>query len=176
MRTFIALEPPEPFSDGIAALARQLQAAVKGRFLPRETYHLTLAFIGEGGEAEVAAAMEAMEAACAGASPVPLRSDGTGTFGRANDATLWLGIALCPELERLAARLRDELRARDVPFDGKPFKPHVTLARRAHLPKMQLPALAFPRDTEAARITLFKSTLDRTGATYKPLHEIDLAR
>ncbi|MFR1640409.1 MAG: hypothetical protein ACLSVD_15400 [Eggerthellaceae bacterium] len=38
-----------------------------------------------------------------------------GKFGRATDATLWLGIAAAPELEQLAARLRDELRARDVP-------------------------------------------------------------
>ena len=44
MRTFVALDLPPDFADDVAALARQLGAAVEGRFLPRSTYHLTLAF------------------------------------------------------------------------------------------------------------------------------------
>ena len=130
MRTFIALDLPPDFADDAAALARRLSASMEGRFLKRDTYHLTLAFLGDVDEAQLAAATDALEAACAGASPVPLRSDGLGKFGRATDATLWLGIAAAPELEQLAARLRDELRARDVPFDAKPFKAHLTLACR----------------------------------------------
>ena len=57
-----------------------------------------------------------------------------------------------------------------MPFDAKPFKPHITLARRARIPKASLPPLAFPRDDRAATVTLCKSTLERTGAVYKPLH------
>ena len=123
---------------------------------------------------EVAAAIDALEEACAGTSPLLLRSDGLGKFGRATDATLWLGIAAAPELEQLAARLRDELRARDVPFDAKPFKAHLTLARRARIPHVGLPHLAFPQDDEAYDVTLYKSTLDRAGAVYKPLHTVCL--
>lgn len=174
MRTFIALDLPPDFADNAAALARRLSASMEGRFLKRDTYHLTLAFLGDVDEAQLAAATDALEAACAGASPVPLRSDGLGKFGRATDATLWLGIAAAPELEQLAARLRDELRARDVPFDAKPFKAHLTLARRARIPHVGLPHLAFPQDDEAYDVTLYKSTLDRAGAAYKPLHTVRL--
>ena len=142
MRTFIALDLPPGFADDAAALARRLSASMEGRFLPRDTYHLTLAFLGK--------------------------------FGRATDATLWLGIAAAPELEQLAARLRDELRARDVPFDAKPFKAHLTLARRARIPHVGLPHLAFPQDDEAYDVTLYKSTLDRAGAVYKSLHTVRL--
>ena len=169
MRTFIALDLPPDFADDAAALARRLSASMEGRFLKRDTYHLTLAFLGDVDEAQLAAATDALEAACAGASPVPLRSDGLGKFGRATDATLWLGIAAAP-----AARLRDELRARDVPFDAKPFKAHLTLARRARIPHVGLPHLAFPQDDEAYDVTLYKSTLDRAGAAYKPLHTVRL--
>ena len=175
MRTFIALELPEMFASDTAELARRLSGMIEGRFPPRENHHLTRAFIGETDEAGVTAAIEAMDAACKGARPVPLRSDGLGKFGRTSDATLWLGIAPRPELMRLAAKLRAELAARDVRFDGKPFKPHVTLARRARIPQASLPSLVFPRDDEARAVTLFKSTLDREGARYKPLHSIDLA-
>mgnify|MGYP002232529834 CR=1 FL=1 len=88
---------------------------------------------------------------------------------------MWLGIAAAPELEQLAARLRDELRARDVPFDAKPFKapPHPSRAR-ARIPHVGLPHLAFPQDDEAYDVTLYKSTLDRAGAVYKPLHTVCL--
>lgn len=174
MRIFIALEPPEMFASDTAELARQLSGMIEGRFPPRENHHLTLAFIGETDEAGVAAAIEAMDAACKGVGPVPVRSDGLGKFGRASDATLWLGIAPRPKLMELAAKLRAELAARSIRFDPKPFKPHVTLARRACIPKVGLPALAFPRDDEARTITLLKSALDHEGATYKPLHSIDL--
>lgn len=174
MRTFVALQLPEGFAFDVAALARRLSSSVEGRFLPKETYHLTLAFLGEIDETGVAAATQAVDAACEAVPPVPVRSDGLGKFGRASDATLWLGIAADPALMNLAARLRDELSARGLAFDEKPFKPHVTLARRARIPKRDLPPLAFPRDDEAVAVTLFKSTLEREGAVYKPLHTVEL--
>lgn len=174
MRTFIALELPDAFATDIAALARRLSASLEGRFLPRENHHLTLAFLGDTSESDVASAIDALETACVGARPIPLRSDGLGKFGRANDATLWLGIAPDPELTSLVDRLRAELTARCVPFDAKPFKPHITLARRARIPQADLPPLAFPLDDAATTVTLFKSTLDREGAVYKPLHSVEL--
>lgn len=175
MRAFVALELPERFEYETAHVAQQLERAVEGRFLPRNTYHLTLAFLGEVDEREVSAAIAAIDAACENAAPVPLGSDGLGKFGRANDATLWMGIAPAPALMSLSARAREELAARDVPFDAKPFKPHITLARRARIPKAALPALAFPCEDEASTVTLFKSTLSKEGAAYKPLHTATLA-
>lgn len=175
MRTFIALELPDDFIADIAALSRRLKATLEGRFLQTETYHLTLAFLGDIAEADIDAVIDAMEAACTGVGTIPLQSDGLGKFGRASDATLWLGIAPAPELTQLAERVREELVARNIPFDDKPFKPHITLARRVRIPKIDLPALAFPQESEASTVTLFKSTLARDGATYKPLHTVELA-
>lgn len=167
MRAFVALELPQAFASDIAALSRQLKYAVEGRFLAAETYHLTLAFLGEATEAGIASAIEA---ACTNAAAIPLRSDGLGKFGRASDATLWLGIAATPDLMCLAETVREELGAREIAYDGKPFKPHITLARRARIPRTDLPTLAFPLNDEASAVTLFKSTLARDGATYKPLY------
>ena len=65
MRTFIALDLPPDFADDAAALARRLSASMEGRFLKRDTYHLTLAFLGDVDEAQLAAATDALEAACA---------------------------------------------------------------------------------------------------------------
>ena len=73
-------------------------------------------------------------------------------------------------LSNLADNLRAHLATRGVPFDAKPFRPHITLARRVRIPAAPLPALAFPQNGTAPSVTLFKSTLDRAGAVYKPLH------
>ncbi len=174
MRTFIALELPDLFEDEVASLARQLSNAVAGRFMRRETYHVTLAFLGDVDEMGARAAMAALDAACAGAAPVELAPEGLGTFGRPRDATLWLGLRPTPELTGLAEAVRTQLDARGCSYDRKAFRPHITLARRARLPEGALPGLAFPLPATARRVTLFKSTLTQEGARYKPLHTVEL--
>lgn len=176
MRAFIALELPAEFADEVAAMARRLSATLEGRFLDRSTYHLTLAFLGDIDDAGTARAMDALDAACAGTAPVPLTPDGLGKFGRPTDATLWLGLAPDPVLASLVERVREQLAARDVSFDPKPFRPHITLGRRVRIPKKPLPPLAFPLPARASAVTLFKSTLSREGAEYKPLYTVELAR
>ena len=70
-------------------------------------------------------------------------------------------------------RLITELHERDIAFDAKAFRPHITLARRARIPRGQLPELLFPAPAVAPSVTLYKSILDQTGATYKPLYRIE---
>ncbi len=174
MRVFMAMELPAQFADDVAALSRQLELVCEGRFVRRENRHLTLAFLGDLGQAEVVAATDALEAACSGAGPVSLASAGLGTFGRRDDATLWLGVAKNPQLMDLAQRLRDELDKRDLDYDQKAFMPHVTLARRARTPGGELGALPFPEPDNACTVTLFRSILDADGVIYKPLHTVTL--
>lgn len=175
MRAFIALEPPDEFVDDVAAVARRLAPYVEGRFVPPENYHLTLAFLGDITESQAEAAMDAVEEACAGQPPITLEPHGLGCFGRGRAATLWLGFSTTPQLEELADRTRRALTARGLAFDGKPFRPHLTLARAARLPQGPLPDLPFPAQTEARLVTLLKSTLHKEGATYKPLYSVELA-
>lgn len=175
MRTFIALEMPSDFADEAAACARVLSSAVEGRFVPKEHYHLTLAFLGDADDAAVRRAMEALDEAAAEAASPLLAPVGLGRFGRPTDATLWMGLEEREELMGLATLVRERLRDQCVAFDGKTFRPHITLARRARLPKGSLPPLCFPAPARAEVVTLFKSTLDRDGATYKPLYTVRLA-
>lgn len=174
MRAFIALELPYEFEDELAGCTRQLASVVSGRFMKRSTYHVTLAFLGDIDEGEARSAMDALDAACADMGPAPLSAEGLGTFGRPRDATLWLGLARSTQLMDLASRVRTELENRGIAFDAKPFLPHITLARRAHIPAGALPDLPFPLPAEATDVTLFKSILDQSGATYKPLYTVEL--
>ena len=173
MRAFVAIELPPSFAGEVAAVARQLSAAIEARYIPRENYHITLAFLGEVSEAQLHDAMEALDEAAAGMEPFPLVPDGIGKFGKSHNATLWMGIAKVPGLMELAERLRKALQARGVDFDDKAFLPHITLARHADIPNAELPQLLFPQEAMAERVTLFKSTLHKDGAIYKPLHTVE---
>lgn len=174
MRTFIAIEVPCDFGDELAYLSRQLACTVPGRFMRRETYHLTLAFLGEIGEMESHLVIEAMDEVAEDGRPLGLAPTGLGTFGKPADCTVWLGISPAPELMGTAADLRRALTERGIAFDTKPFRPHITLARRAKLPRGTLPALDFPAPAQAQHMTFYKSTLSAEGATYKPLYSVDL--
>jgi len=176
MRTFIALELPEAFRHEVAGLSRCLRDGVKGRCVPPENYHLTVAFLGDVDEHDVRLAMDAMDEACAQVEAVPVECAGLGKFGRSHDATLWLGLREADELMKLTEAVRMGLGERGVPFDAKAFKPHITLARRASLPKGSFADLPFPAPAHTEAVTLFKSELNAQGATYTPLFSCALPR
>lgn len=174
MRTFVALDLPEGFVYETGRLARRLARSIEGRFMPPESYHVTLAFLGDVDERGVASALGALDDACRAASPVSVACSGLGTFGRSSDATLWLGLAPSEGLAALAADLRDGLARRGATFDEKPFKPHVTLARRARIGACELDGLPFPSDALATTATVYRSDLGSSGATYKALYTVEL--
>lgn len=174
MRIFIALEIPSLMQDELAGLVGPLRASVPGRFIPRENWHVTLAFLGDVPEACLPDIEGALDEAAKGIGRITLAPDRLGQFGRSADASFWLELADDPHLNALAARLREELRKREFSFDDKPFLPHITLARRACIPKGDLPPLPFPGPALATRVAVFKSTLSHEGASYEEIYGIDL--
>ena len=174
MRTFVAVELPEGFKDEVAGMARQLSAVVDARYAPRANYHITLAFLGDITEVQLRGVIDVVEAAARGLQAFSLRPDGIGKFGKSHNATLWMGIVKVPELMSLAENVREGVRAEGIALDDKAFLPHITLARHATIPNTELPQLLFPQDATAHKVTIFKSTLLKTGAEYKPLHTVEL--
>lgn len=174
MRTFVALALPEGLAAETAACARWLEATVDARVAPPENHHLTLAFMGELDECGVRAAIEALDEACRGRAPVLLEPLGLDAFGRGKERTLVLGLAANPELTALASAVRGALSEHWVAFDEKRFVPHITLARRARLPK-DLGLISLPAPAWADRVALMKSTLTPDGPIYKELYTVTLA-
>lgn len=174
MRTFIALDLPNELIEQVADLSRQLSSMVRGRFVARSTYHVTLAFLGEIGEAEARCVMDVLDTACAHAAAIRLVPDGLGIYGKPVDATLLLKLAHGRDLMNLAMAVREELRAQGVSYDEKAFDPHVTLARRARVLPQTLSDLVFPAESSSSSVTLYKSELSQEGATYKPLYTVHL--
>ena len=125
MRLFVAVS----FSSETKKMLTELQTrlrehGVRGNYTSCDNLHLTLAFIGEYDRPEK------VRKALGGVSFEPFElavGNRTGSFGD----LLWVGIERSKELSSLAVRVRAALEAADIPFDHKPFKPHITILRRA---------------------------------------------
>ncbi len=126
MRLFVAINFTEPFKKAVLHRQADLKrASAAGNFSRPENLHMTLAFIGEVGDAS--AASRAVKSVAF--APFALRLSGGGRFGSLH----WLGVESDGKAEALAKALREALRHEGVPFDPKPFKPHITLAREVTL-------------------------------------------
>jgi len=86
----------------------------------------------------------------------------------AHNRIAWLGASeMPPELEALVQGLRSALADAGLPFDAKPFVPHITVARKVR-PGSVLPALR-PIRWPVAGFALVRSVLDRGGSHYAVL-------
>lgn len=129
MRLFVAVPLPP---DIAAAAARVLPASGALRHVRAENMHVTLAFLGAVPDDRLAAAVAAVRSAGARQRSFTASVDRLGRFPEHDGVprVVWLGIGDGADaLGALASSVRDELRARELPFDAKPFEPHVTLAR-----------------------------------------------
>jgi 2'-5' RNA ligase len=92
----------------------------------------------------------------------------------ARPEVLCLSASVVPSgLVETVERLRDGLRARGFEPDGRPWKPHATLARDVRRVPAAPPTLS-PVRFPARRIALVQSVTDRAGARYVELDGWDL--
>ncbi len=131
MRLFVAVIPPDHVLSELAAAVTPLAglAGADGlRWTPQESWHLTLAFLGEVDDATLPRLTERLARAAHRHPPLTLRLSGGGRFG---DRALWAGVAgdVRP-LSRLAQSVTaGALRSGIRIDDDHPFRAHLTLAR-----------------------------------------------
>ena len=140
MRLFVAIELPQELKDALASVIASLKAqGARANFTRSGNMHLTLAFIGETPRvADAKAALDTVKAA-----PFRVALEGSGCFGD----LLWAGVRREPAMRRLAEKTRDALRGAGFQIDPKPFKPHVTVARRLECegkPAVEIPRVSAP--------------------------------
>ena len=133
MRLFVGLVPPTAALDDLDAACAPFRLARDDlRWTGRELWHLTLAFLGEVSEEDLARLMPWLGRAAGRSRAFSLSVAGGGAFSnpaRAN--VLWSGMSGDrPALAELAATVADAARgAGIVPPDAyRGFTPHLTLA------------------------------------------------
>ncbi len=117
----------------LGGLASTIAARCGGRAIPAPDLHLTLAFVGAWPIAAEPRLIDAMRTLAGpnGRTPAPaVEMSRLGSFGR---GLVWIAPgADAPWLTDAGADLRETLLAAGIAFDPKPFRPHMTLVRKAH--------------------------------------------
>ncbi len=178
MRVFAAVSIPEELRLAARKAASPLRALGGDvKWTPAEHMHFTLAFLGELSPEQVEGAKAALSAA---ASKVPAFDAALGRFGAFPDLdapkVIWVGVSAGGErLSALADALRAQLRAFSLPFDEKPFVPHLTLGRVRRpggLKALKAKLEHAPGLVGAFRVgeaVLFESKLTAAGPKYEAL-------
>ena len=188
IRAFVAVELPPEARDALSAVVRFLEGRgiVGLRTVDPASVHLTLKFLGNVPASRVEAIEDALVDAAARSRPFRLALGETGTFPeRGAPRVLWVGLDGDVEaLAGLRARVEEALRPLGFAPEGRPFRPHLTLARmrdrstRADRAQAAAalssapfePGLEFPVES----VSLMRSILRPDGARYVRLASIRL--
>ena len=160
MRLFVGLRPSGEFRTALTVLQSRLQnAGVTARYYDPSNLHMTLAFIGEWTE-NVSGVLPAVE------QSFQIKLSHPGVFPEAR--VIWAGVEDSDGLKRLADQVRNNLSEAGIPFDPKPFVPHITLGRKPVIPTgVELPKIAVPPAAMMVRnIFLYRSDRGENGTVY----------
>lgn len=183
LRLFVALEPPDALRRRLSALAADLRraagpAADDVRWIPPESVHLTLQFLGAVPEERLGDVVAAIRASAAASRPLSLEVKGAGGFPNARrPRVVWAGVSGdAAALEALASDLGRRLLPLGYPPEDRPFSAHLTLgrARDRHGAPGLGGALAraveqAPAPWRAAEVVLFESHLSPRGPRYEAI-------
>lgn len=170
MRLFAALDLP-------AAILEDLEMMCQGvpgvRWVPPESMHITLRFIGEVTGHVREDIFDAL--GTVRAQPFELTLKGVGHFesGR-RPRVLWVGVQRNPGLLHLQHRVEAAIQRAGLEPEGRKFRPHVTLARIKEDPGPRLPIFLADHNLYESRpfpvdsFTLFSSFLSKNGAIHRP--------
>ncbi|MFH7596786.1 RNA 2',3'-cyclic phosphodiesterase [Streptomyces racemochromogenes] len=176
VRVFIALAPPDDAKEELErALLPAYEAYPRMRWNRIEDWHITLAFLGELPVAAVPGLRGPLSGLAAIRRPLRLALRGGGHF---DERVLWTGIdGDLDGLHRLASEVRSLVTECGIPYEGRPLRPHLTLARArrgdtACVPEAAAGLSGFTgRPWHAARLHLVGSNIGRGPG---PIHYRDI--
>ena len=160
MRLFVGLKPSAQFRAALSVMQESLRAAgVTARYDEPSNFHMTLAFIGEWPE-NIAGMLPPVD------HPFSLVLSHAGIFPEAR--VIWAGVKPSEALDQLARRVRMNLQEAGVPFDPKPFVPHITLARKPVVPEeLDLSGIEIPSAfMTVSDVYLYRSDRTDNGMVY----------
>lgn len=120
---FVAIRLPGAAIRALEAICPSRHRSL--RIVSPERFHLTLRYIGSNLPASVPERLGEVAHAS-----FTLRINGTGTFGsRGRGGVLWAGIEESAELQTVQSQIEAQVVACGCEPEGRPYHPHITLAR-----------------------------------------------
>ena len=164
-RLFFALWPDDALRQKLHALGEEILSNYRGRRIPPENLHLTLAFLGSV-DAERQACLERM--ALAIRSPAfTLTLDQAGFWPR--KGLLWAGGTSPAELLALVQEINQCLRTCGLVPETRPYQVHLTLARNVRGLRLDRDRAVVPLAWKVSQFALVASRTLPTGARYEVL-------
>ncbi len=176
IRTFIALQLTPNIRQRLVAWQDKLAAAIpEVKWVEPENLHVTLLFLGEVPDREVAEVCQRVEEAVAEVAPFSVMVEGLGCFPEPRrPRVLWAGITTGSEqLQQVHALIEKPLHYLGFRREERRYVPHITLGRlKADREVPRLPELLREyrscRGGEmlASEICIMASQLERSGPIY----------
>jgi len=161
-RLFFGLRPDDHVRRAIQAFARTLPPGASGRLVAEKNTHITLAFLGSV-DAPTGDCVRSA-AASVRAAPFSLCLDTLGWWQKPRVAFL-APSSLPDELSRLAASLQGLCRDCGVAMPDRPYRPHLTLARKVNQRPPDLPVP--PIRWDIREFCLLESSTRPEGVEYQ---------
>ncbi len=192
-RIFFALPLPAHTRREILHMARPILPEQRFRVVPAENLHITMAFLGEVNDDElarvvqIARSLDLLPTGATGIEDDQITINGAGAFPRlTKPRVVWLGIGDGADaLRDIHARLVEKFDAAGLPYDPKPLRPHVTVAyvRKSRTgagtedaDSLENAMTSLRRDAASREwsfplptVRLYESRLLKTGAVYREL-------
>ena len=184
IRSFIAVNLAPMVIEEIAKVQSTLQTA-KGdvRWTRAEGWHLTLKFLGDIAQSQVAPILEVLRASLSTQPPVRAIAQGLGAFPNLKrPRVVWAGLS-GDGLNVLNGKIETALTALGFPREEQEFTPHLTLGRvrslrgwEQVLAIMKAHEQTYFGESVVGHVTFYQSNLHPDGAVYRPLGSIALQR
>jgi RNA 2',3'-cyclic 3'-phosphodiesterase len=186
IRTFIAIDVDKAICARLVALQETLgQAGSEIKWVEPENLHVTLLFLGEVDDRDLAGVCSAVAECCKEHSPFRMSIEGADCFGnRRRPRTLWVGVgqgaqeicALHDDLEPPLLQLGCYRR------EKRKYTPHLTLGRvRSDRPNDQLASALTQQskwkggEMSVSEVLVMSSELASAGPTYTVMSRAKLA-
>jgi 2'-5' RNA ligase len=181
MRTFIAIDFPEPVRDALAQAAAHLKySGADVKWIGKENIHLTLKFLGEVDDKKLEAIKTTLDSIASQTKVFEATVKDLGAFPKIEfPRVIWAGIDKgAAELRDLAGKIDQELSKLGFEKESRPFAAHLTIGRvrspkNKEALKTKMTACKLPElpPHHIASVILYKSTLTPKGSIYTILHE-----
>jgi len=177
MRLFIALNLPKKERDRLHRSVRVLrEREYPVRWVPADSLHLTLKFLGEVPPEAVSSLGEALAGVARTTDSFSIEIGGFGAFPTVRrPRVLWMGVKPCPALRGLKQDLEWALSEHGIERENSSFHPHFTLGRATREDgagafrglDVMASELTFASEATARKFDLMESHLSSSGPRYE---------